>query len=409
MTHGSGRENWKKCEHLNSQHPSEIMHKNIRLIAWLNFCNDFRIYNAITVLYFAQVTGSFALALGVFSVGKIASAIFELPTGLLSDLVGRRMTVVLGQAASALAVFCYAIGGSLALLVIGAILQGLSVALFSGNNSALLYDSLKEEGQEAHFSEHEGKTSSMFQIALGVSALVGSIALGFESFHFLFWLSVLPQIIGFILAFQLVEPRRHYEVVEANIFSHLNSALKKFKENSKLRTLSVAQIFGYGIGESMHEFSPAFFTTLWPAWAIALARVFNHLFAAVGYRISGKLVAKFGELRVLMWGNSTSFIVGTSIIAYPTILTPLIAAIISVDHGTGSVARSSLMQREFSDEQRATMGSLNSLAGSLFFAITSVVLGLWADIVGPTYALLTAQLLSGIVIILYWRLFKKHE
>ena len=385
------------------------VHKNIKLLSWLNFCNDFRIYSAIAILYFAQVTGSFALALGVFSVGKIASAIFEVPTGVLSDLVGRRMTVVLGQASSALAIICYAIGGSFAFLAIGAILEGLSSAFFSGNNSALLYDSLKEEGQEEHYSEHEGKTSSMFQVALGISALIGSFTLGFKSFQFLFWLSVIPQVVGFILAFRLVEPKRHYEVIQTNVFSHLKEALKKFKENAKLRTLSFAQILGYGIGESMHEFSPAFFATLWPAWAIALTRVLGHLFATIGYRISGKLIRKFGELRVLIWGNSAGFIIGTATIAYPTILTPLIKAMASIGHGTGSVARSSLMQKEFSNEQRATMGSLNSLAGSLFFGIASVTLGLWADKVGPTYALLTAQLLSGLVIFLYWRLFKNHK
>lgn len=113
--------------------------KNIKLLSWLNFCCDFRIYSAIAVLYFAQVTGSFALALGVFSVGKIASALFELPTGVLSDLVGRRMTVVLGQASATLGIICYAIGGSFAVLAIGAILEGLAFALFSGNNSALLF------------------------------------------------------------------------------------------------------------------------------------------------------------------------------------------------------------------------------------------------------------------------------
>jgi len=169
------------------------IHKNIKLLSWLNFCCDFRIYSAIAVLYFAQVTGSFTLALGVFSVGKIASSVFELPTGVLSDFVGRKMTVVFGQASSILAITCYAIGGSFTVLAIGAILEGLAFAFFSGNNSALLYDSLKEGGKEDRYSEYEGKTSSMFQIALGISALIGSITLGFESFRFLFWLSVIPQ------------------------------------------------------------------------------------------------------------------------------------------------------------------------------------------------------------------------
>ncbi len=384
-------------------------HKNIRLLTWLNFCIDFRIYNAIAAIYFAQVTGSYALGLGIFSIRTISSSVFELPTGVLSDLVGRRMTVVLMQVSSVLSIICYAIGGSFFFLAIGAALGGLASALYSGNNSALLYDSLKEEGKEEHYSEYEGKTSSMFQIALAVSALIGSITLGFESFKFLFWLSVIPQVVGLVLAFKLVEPKQHYQVIDTNIFSHLKEALKKFKENARLRSLSFIKILEYGTGEAVHEFSPVFFATLWPAWAIALARVLSHLFGALGYRMSGKMIQKFGELRTLLSVKTASFSISTIIIAFPTILTPLIKTLTSFSFGISSVAQSSLLQKEFSDEQRATMGSLNSLAGSLFFGLGVFGLGLLADRIGVQYAMLIVQLSSVSVIILYWKLFKKYN
>ena len=111
----------------------------------------------------------------------------------------------------------------------------------------------------------------------------------------------------------------------------------------------------------------------------------------------------------MLCGSSTNFAVGTAIIAYPTIATPLINSMTSFGFGTGIVAQSSLLQKEFSDEQRATMSSLTSLASSLFFAIAAFLLGGWADKVGPTYALLTGQLLSISVLYLYWRLFKNHR
>lgn len=385
------------------------IHRNIKLLTWLNFCLDFRIYNAIAILYFTQITGSFALGLSIFSITTISSSLFELPTGVLSDLVGRKMTVVLGQSMSVLAVLSYAIGGSFIVLALGGILEGLASALFSGNNSALLYDSLKEEGHEQHYAEYEGKTSSMFQFALGIGALIGSIVLGFQSFRFLFWLSVIPQSVGLVLAFQLIEPKRHYQIIQTNIFSHLREALKKFKENSRLRTLSLAKILDWGIGESTHQFSPAFFATLWPVWAISLIRVLNHLLAAIGFRKAGKLIKKFGEFRVLIAGNFFNYALGITVVAYPTVFTPLLNSFTSLGFGTSTVAQSSLLQKDFSDEQRATMGSLNSLVGSLFFAVIAFLLGLWADKVGPQYALLTAQSLAISVFYLYWRLFRKNS
>ncbi len=385
------------------------IHRNIKLLTWFNFCLDFRIYGAITILYFAEVTGSYTLGLSIFSIGTVASSLFEIPTGVFSDLVGRKMTVIFGQLASVFAIVSYAVGGSFAMLAFGAILEGLSFALFSGNNSALLYDSLREESHEAEYSKYEGKTSSMFQFALAVSALIGSVVLGWWTYKVLFWLSVIPQVFGFFVALGLVEPKQHYQKIKTNVFEHLGEALRKFRENAKLQTLSFAKILDQGIGESMHQFSPAFLATLWPVWAIGLARVLSNIFAASGYRAAGRLIKKFGELKVLMWGNSTRFAVGTVIIAYPTVATPLINSLTSFGFGTGTVAYSSLMQKEFSDEQRATMSSLISLAGSLFFAIAAFALGVLADEVGPTYALLTGQLISISVLYLYWRLFKNHK
>lgn len=384
-------------------------HKNINLLSWINFCLDFRIYNAIAIIYFSQITGSYALGLGVFSLRTIASSFFELPTGILSDLVGRKMTVVIGQAFSVVAIISYAVGGSFLILALGAILEGLASAFFSGNNDALLYDSLKEDGQEQHFSEYQGKTSSMFQIALGLSALVGAFALTAETFQYLFWLSVIPQVIGFILALLLVEPRKHYEVIETNIYAHLKEVVQKFRENAKLRTLSIANILDYGLGEPVHEFFPAFLATLWPAWGVALARAFSHMFGAIGYRVSGKLIRKYGELKTMVTVHAASFSIGTAIIAYPTVLTPAIKSLTSFSFGVGSVARSSLYQKEFTDAQRATMGSLTSLASSLFFGVGAYLLGVLADTVGLRFAMLTGQVLSVIVLILYWRLYRSER
>ena len=249
----------------------------------------------------------------------------------------------------------------------------------------------------------------MFQIALGLSALVGAFVLAAETFQYLFWLSVIPQVVGLTLALLLVEPRKHYTVIDTNIFAHLKEALQKFRENAKLRTLSIANILDYGIGEPVHEFSPAFLATLWPAWAVALARALSHMFGAIGYRVSGKLIRKYGELKSMVIVRAMSFSIGTAIIAYPTVLTPAIKSLTSFAFGVESVAQSSLYQKEFTDAQRATMGSLTSLARSLFFGVGAYLLGLLADTVGLQYAMLTGQLLSVIVLFLYWRLYRREK
>src|SRR5215472_15149902 len=170
---------------------------NIRLLAWFNFCSDFRIYNAIAVIYFARVSGSYAFGIGVFTISKISAAIFEIPTGVFSDFLGRKLTLALGQVMAALSIACYAFARSFALLALGGVLEGLAQAFFSGNNDALLFESLKQEERAAEFAQFQGRVSSIFQLALAVSAAVAMLALKWLSFRELFLLSIVPQILGF--------------------------------------------------------------------------------------------------------------------------------------------------------------------------------------------------------------------
>ena len=81
----------------------------------------------------------------------------------------------------------------------------------------------------------------------------------------------------------------------------------------------------------------------------------------------------------------------------------------SLPFGPSVVAQGSLMQKAFSDTQRATMGSLIALGGNLLFALAVYAIGALADRIGPRYALLTAEILSISVTLLYWRLYHSVE
>lgn len=136
-------------------------HKNIRLLTIFNLLLDFRPYAPIEILYFLQVTGSFATSLLIFSIATISACLAEVPTGLLSDMVGRRKTIILGSLCSTLGIALYAVGGSFWVLAAGAVFSGISKSFFSGNNDALLHDTLTQENQEHRYAEIVGKTSSI--------------------------------------------------------------------------------------------------------------------------------------------------------------------------------------------------------------------------------------------------------
>lgn len=384
--------------------------KNVVLLKWYNFFYEFRPYDAIAILYFAQVTGSFALGLMVFSVAAIAAALFEVPSGVVSDRIGRRKTVVFGSVASVLALTLYALGGTFgfALLVAGAIFNGLTRALLSGNNDALLYDTLRQTGKVDQFSEKLGKVNAMFEIALGISALLGGL-LALISLQAVMIASILPQAICALIALRFIEPKVQTDKIQENIYSHLKEAVRSFIRNTKLRKLSVAHSLDYALEETQYNFKPAFAATLLPTWALGIVRSLDNLFGFLGYHFSGAITKRFGALKTLLGqqiiGRLNIFVAA----GIPTVASPFLLNLNAFFFGVGETANRSLMQHEFTDKQRATMGSLNSLLGSLLFALVAFLIGFVADNIGPAKSILLLGAVSVLVIFIYWNLFRKHN
>jgi len=384
-----------------------MKNKNIKLLALFNFFTDFKLYAPVAIIYFARVSGSYALGMSIFSITMLSSALLEVPTGIFSDLIGRKKTLIFGAFAGTLSIIFYAIGGNYFFLVIGAVFEGLSRALYSGNNTALLYDTLAKTQEQTEYSTFLGKTSSMFQIALAVSAIAGSIVANW-SFSWVMWLSVIPQIICIIIGFKISEPQAQSQK-SSNVFIHTKKAIKHFIKNKQLRLLSLASIIGYALGESSYQFRSAFVNLLWPLWAVGAAQALSNIGAAISFYFSGKLIKKFKEFKILIFTNIYSRFINIISLAIPTVFSPALMSATSLFYGFSSTAKENLFQKEFSAHQRATMGSLNSLFGSIAFAFVSFLLGLFADKIGPAKALLIIQFISFIILYIYWKLFKSNK
>ncbi len=384
-----------------------VLHKNIRLLALHNFFTDFVLFAPVAILYFQHVTGSFARGMSIFSVAYASSALLEIPTGVISDYVGRKKTLILGSVCSVICIVLYAVGINYWILLIGAVFQGASRSFYSGNNEALLHDTLRETKQEHQYDEFLGKTSSLFQIGLAVSALLGGL-LAAGSFSLVLWVSVVPQLCALIIAFFVSNPMTRGKA-SANIYAHLGKSVSAFLTQFKLRNLSIASIIRFALGESAYFFRSAFVATLWPVWAIGISNMLSNLGAASTYYFSGRILKKYRPLPLLQFEIIFNRIINLTALVFPTVISPALVSLSSLTYGVGSVAINTLLQKEFTDTERATMGSLNSFAGSVCFAVCSVVLGYVADNFGVTTALIAIHLLLFTPLIFYGKVFRSSE
>lgn len=383
------------------------MERNIKLFSYLNFFTDFIPYAPIAIIYFSTVSGSYALGMSVFSVVMLASALFEIPTGIFSDMIGRKNTVVLGAATRIFSAILYAIGGSYGMLLGGAVFEGLSRSFYSGNNDAMLHDSLTQLKKEGDFHSHFGKTHAMFQVGLAASALLGGIFAQW-SFALVMWVSVIPQLITLALGFFLTEPTV-YTKESGNVFAHIRESIRQFRINTILRYVSIVSVIRNAIGEAGYLFRGAFFITLWPLWALGIASTISSIVAAWSYYISGNIINKFGLQKIFILESFYNRIVNLTALLFPTLLSPALMSSSSITYGIGESSINKLLQSHFTTKQRATMGSLNSFLGSVVFGFMAIILGKFGDLYGARNTLILTQILLLVPLIFYRLIFKKEN
>ncbi|MGP3921546.1 MFS transporter [Nonomuraea sp. 10N515B] len=376
----------------------QTVNRNVRLLSWFNFFGDFRMYGPIMVIYFAQVTGSYTAAASLLAVKMLSSAAFEVPTGVLSDRLGRRGTMIAGAVVMVAAHLGYAGASGYGLLLAAVVLEGLATSLWSGNNESLLYDTLLEAGREEEFPRHSGRVNSMFQIALALAAAIGGVVAGAWSLRVVVVLSVVPQVLCVLVALRVREPRVHGPLA-SNVLVHLGSALRGIRRNPVLRRMTLVSALRYS-SESAAQLSPVFVAGLWPLWALGLWRTFGHGVAFVGFRVSGWMIGRVGAARTLLFGELFDNVANVVALVKPTVFSPVLLG--SPAYGMSTIAQQTLLQREFTDRERATMGSIASLLGSVLYALVALGAGLVADRWGIVPALLAIQAVVLIALPLAW-------
>lgn len=382
------------------------MHRNIFLLYIHNLLTDFRFQAPFAVIYFHQITGSYAQAMLVLSLEVLAAALLDIPTGIFSDKVGRKYTLALGSMSYACSLACYAFAPSMGMLVLGAILFGFALALFSGNNNALLFETLKGEGIEDRYPHYLGRVSSMFQIGLTVSALLASF-IAPHGLKFVFIAGIVPQILGVFTALQMTEPPTRSPSGKRGI-THLLTALSHVWNNPRLRLLTFAQSINYGFGEAAFTFNTAFMNMLVPTWGVSLYRAVAHLFAFISFWFAGPILRHIKDKVLLTLGSAYATVSALAAVAMTNLFSPILFVSGSLFFGANTVAYDHLIQKEFNDEQRATLGSISSFGSRLVSGIGALGLGGIADGYGVPTALAVGVIASGMALPIYLYVFNKH-
>ncbi len=150
------------------------MAKNVSLYPWFKFCQNLVFWQAVWFLYF-QNELSAAEAILLYAVYDVATTLLEVPSGYMSDRLGRRLTLIASAAAGLAGAALLALGESFLIFALAQVLIGTGTAFASGTDNALLYESLAATGRKGEIERQELRAWRFSFSSLALSAVLGGI------------------------------------------------------------------------------------------------------------------------------------------------------------------------------------------------------------------------------------------
>lgn len=118
----------------------------------------------ITLFWKDHIGLSLSQILLLQSIFAVAMVVMEYPSGYISDRIGYRTALTAASLLGLAGWGYYTVATSFRDVLIAEILLGISTSFISGTDSALLFESLKESGEEGAYARSEGRSTFFGQI-----------------------------------------------------------------------------------------------------------------------------------------------------------------------------------------------------------------------------------------------------
>jgi MFS family permease len=182
------------------------VNRNIKLLYGFSFFDPFMVVIPVWVPYLGTQGISMRQFMELQAVFAIVILCGEVPTGLLSDLWGRKKTLLLGSTLKAISFSLLPLWSSYEGFLFYHLTMGIALSMISGGDVALLYDAyLAAGGERSRGTAVLGNMKLAGQTGAAVSALLGG-AIVTLSYGHLLWANAILSWIPTLLVLRVTEP-----------------------------------------------------------------------------------------------------------------------------------------------------------------------------------------------------------
>ncbi|HSB61245.1 MAG TPA: MFS transporter [Vicinamibacteria bacterium] len=211
----------------------------VRFLCWMH------LMSAVIIPFFREWGRlSFVQIFALQTWFMLMSFLMEVPTGAVADRFGRRVSVALGAFLLAVASILYGTLPRLGVFVLAEAIFAVALALISGADEALAYDSLLARGREAEASRVMARLEAAKLAGILAGALLGAAVASGLGLRWPMLLQAVPMALSGLLALGLTEPPRAREgAAEGGGYLRLLSGgLHHLRSAPELRALAVDQV-----------------------------------------------------------------------------------------------------------------------------------------------------------------------
>jgi MFS family permease len=321
---------------------------------------------------------------------SLTIVLFELPTGYLADIWGRKNTLVVGAFFGFAGYMMYSLTSGFIYFLIAEVMLGIGQSFMSGTDTAMLYDTMIGLKKEDQYLKVEGRMTSVGNFAEAISGILGGL-LAVYSPRLPFICQACFALVAIPAALTLVEPKislaQHKPLFNDLLIAYRNAL---FKNKALQRNLFISSIIGASTLTMAWFVQPYFKTINLP---IALYGVcWSVLNASVG-------IAALSAFRFERWFGENKMIVGIvflttlgylSLFAFQAYWALCFILLFYLVRGIATPLLKDSINRLISSDTRASILSLRNLIIRGIFSTVAPIAGWIADKIELPTALLFA-------------------
>ena len=208
--------------------------KEIRKLGLFTFFFIFTFFAPISVMFYCENGLSYFQIMILQSIYGMMTALFEIPSGALSDIIGRKKTLIFGTIMFAMAFACGSVGRSMALFVVMQVMAAAGQSCYSGTFVSLMYEDVIEDKSIIKSVNHIFATMQSINISgVLLSALLSSVVVKMAGMRYTYHLTLAAYIVTFVISLFLKDQRSGNDGKKSLGFSEY---LFQLKQNYKCIT-----------------------------------------------------------------------------------------------------------------------------------------------------------------------------